>query len=124
MHMDRINADGKQAVVECCLAHGSDYTQTANRFGFTYQQVYGWVRKYHTMGLDSLRHGRNCFRELADWIAENQQIKKADLGLEMEAVLRWKIQQYRLQSYGAPDLSGVRQAVGYQSVKDLHEKRG
>lgn len=121
--MARINAGEKQAVVEYYLTHSSDYTQTANRFGFTYQQVYGWVRKYHTAGLDSLRHGRNCSRELSDWITENQQLKKANLELEMEAVLHREIQQHRRQSCGAPDISGVRQAAVYQAVKDLNEKR-
>ncbi|MBD5117584.1 MAG: helix-turn-helix domain-containing protein [Ruminococcaceae bacterium] len=36
----------KQAV-EHCIAHGKDYTLAAAHYGFTYQQIYGWVGKYH-----------------------------------------------------------------------------
>ena len=43
----------KQAV-EHCIAHGKDYALTAAHFGFTYQQIYGWVRKYHAAGLKEL----------------------------------------------------------------------
>ena len=40
----------------------------------------------------------------------------------MEAVLHRKLQQYRRQGRGSPDLSGVRQAAAYQVIKELHEE--
>ena len=62
-------------------------------------------------------------RELSDWVIENKQLKAVNLELEMEAVLHRKLQQYRRQGRGSPDLSGVRQAAAYQVIKELHEER-
>ena len=124
MRMARISGEEKQAAVEYCVAHDRDYAQTAERFGYTYQQVYGWVRKYHAAGLDSLREERKCSRALSDWIVENKQLKTVNLELEMEVVLHRKIQQHRRQGRSSPDLSGIRQADAYQVVKELHEERG
>ena len=121
--MAKISEEEKQAAVEFCIAHDRDYALTAERFGFTYQQVYGWVRKYHAAGLNSLREDRECSRELSDWVAENKQLKAVNLELEMEAVLHRKLQQYRHQGRSSPDLSGVRQAAAYQVIKELHEER-
>ena len=120
--MAKISEEEKQAAVEFCIAHDRDYALTAERFGFTYQQVYGWVRKYHAAGLNSLREDRECSRELSDWVAENKQLKAVNLELEIEAVLHRKLQQYRHQGRSSPDLSGVRQAAAYQAIKELHEE--
>lgn len=125
-HMARISVDEKQAAVEFCIAHGRDYMMTAERFGFSYHQVYGWVRNYHAAGISSLRHERECPKELSVWIAENQHLKTINLELEMEAALHRKLRQLQRQrlSCGVPDLSGVRQASAYQSIKELHEENG
>ena len=121
--MARISGEEKEKAVEFCIAHDRDYALTAERFGFTYQQIYGWVRKYHAAGLNSLREDRECSRELSDWVIENKHLKAVNLELEMEAVLHRKLQQYRRQGRGSPDLSGVRQAAAYQVIKELHEER-
>ena len=81
--------------MEFRIAHDRDYALTAERFGFTYQQIYGWVRKYHAAGLNSLREDRECSKDLSDWVIENKHLKAVDLELEMEAVLHRKLQQYR-----------------------------
>ena len=124
MRMARIRGEEKQAAVEYCVAHDRDCARTAERFGYTCQQVYGWVRKYHAAGLDSLREERKCSRALSDWIVENKQLKTVNLELEMEVVLHRKIQQHRRQGRSSPDLSGIRQADAYQVIKELHEERG
>ena len=123
MCMAKISGEEKQAAVEFCIAHDRDYALAAERFGITYQQVYGWVRKYHAAGVNSLRHERKYSRELSNWIAENKQLKTVNLELEMEAVLHQKLQQYRRQGRSSPDLSGVRQTAVYQTIKELHEER-
>ena len=69
--MARISGEEKEKAVEFFIAHDRDYALTAERFGFTYQQIYGWVRKYHAAGLNSLREDRECSRELSDWVIEN-----------------------------------------------------
>jgi len=122
--MARISGEEKQMAVEFCIAHDRDYTLTAERFGFTYQQVYGWVRKYHAAGLDSLREERKCPKELSNWIVENKQLKTVNLELEIEVALQQKRRQYRRKVHRAPDLSGVRKAAAYQAVKELHEECG
>ena len=123
-HMARISVEEKQAAVEFCIAHGRDYMMTAEQFGFSYHQVYGWVRNYHAAGISSLRHERECPKELSAWIVENQHLKTIHLELEMEAALRRKLRQLHRPSCGAPDFSGVRQAPAYQAVKELHEENG
>ena len=120
--MAKISGEEKEKAVEFCIAHDRDYALTAERFGFTYQQIYGWVRKYHAAGLNSLREDRECSRELSDWVIENKHLKAVNLELEMEAVLHRKLQQYRHQGRSSPDLSGVRQAAAYQAIKELHEE--
>lgn len=120
--MARISGEEKEKAVEFCIAHGRDYALTAERFGFTYQQIYGWVRKYHAAGLNSLREDREYSKELSDRVIENKHFKAVNLELEMEAVLHRKLQQYRRQGRGSPDLSGVRQAAAYQVIKELHEE--
>ena len=39
--MARISGGEKEKAVEFCIAHDRDYALTAERFGFTYQQIYG-----------------------------------------------------------------------------------
>ena len=93
--MAKISGEEKQAA-EFCITHDRDYALTADLFGFTSQQVYSWVRKYHAAGINSLRHERKCPRELSDWVTENKQLKTVNLKLEMEAVLHRKLQQGRV----------------------------
>lgn len=45
-------------IVLYCLANGHDCKKTASHFQVSYQQVYGWVKKYEAGGEDSLRDGR------------------------------------------------------------------
>ena len=45
-------------IVLYCLAHEKDYGKTAAQFQVSYQQVYGWVKKYDTGGEMALQDGR------------------------------------------------------------------
>jgi len=45
-------------IVLHCLARDKHYQETADSYGVSYQQVYQWVRKYETKGVDGLRDGR------------------------------------------------------------------
>ncbi|AKG34151.1 transposase [Paenibacillus durus ATCC 35681] len=45
-------------IVLYCLANGQDYTKAASHFQVSYQQVYGWVKKYQVGGEEALRDGR------------------------------------------------------------------
>ncbi|MGG2197760.1 helix-turn-helix domain-containing protein [Paenibacillus validus] len=45
-------------IVLYCLANGQEYKKAANHFQVSYQQVYGWVKKYEAGGQEALRDGR------------------------------------------------------------------
>lgn len=41
-------------IVSFCIANAKDYNLTANKFEVSYQQVYGWVKKYESIGPEGL----------------------------------------------------------------------
>lgn len=45
-------------IVLHCLNHNRNFNETANHFKVSYQQVYGWVKKYDTGGEEGLHDGR------------------------------------------------------------------
>lgn len=45
-------------IVLYCLAHAQDYRKAAEQFKVSYQQVYGWVKKYEVGGQEALQDGR------------------------------------------------------------------
>ena len=45
-------------IVLYCLAHAQDYRKAAEQFKVSYQQVYGWVKKYEAGGQEALQDGR------------------------------------------------------------------
>ena len=113
----------RKEAVEYCIAHGKDYTLTAAHFGFTYQQVYGWVRKYHMAGLKEL--GSLCSdRRGFGSSAENRRLLTNCNELEMELAIHQKLQQIRRCGVETPNFSGVRHEAVYQIIKELHEKDG
>ena len=45
-------------IVEYCISHSNDYASAAKEFNCSYGQVYSWVKKYVTDGMEGLRDGR------------------------------------------------------------------
>jgi transposase len=45
-------------IVLYCLAHAKDYKKVVDQFQVSYQQVYGWVKKYEAGGQEALQDGR------------------------------------------------------------------
>lgn len=45
-------------IVEYCISHSNDYAFAAKEFNCSYGQVYSWVKKYVTDGMEGLRDGR------------------------------------------------------------------
>jgi transposase len=66
-----------------CIAHQKDYGKTAAQFQVSYQQVYGWVRKYEAGGEEALRDGRGRTKEPEELTQEDRQ-KLAVKKLEAE----------------------------------------
>lgn len=70
-------------IVLYCLNHNRDFTKTAERFQVSYQQVYGWVKKYEAGGQDALRDGRGRTKA-SEELTEADQEKLAMKKLEYE----------------------------------------
>jgi len=45
-------------IVSHCIASNKDYGKTIEQYGVSYQQIYGWVRKYEMNGTDGLSDNR------------------------------------------------------------------
>lgn len=72
-------------IVLYCLANGQEYREAASHFQVSYQQVYGWVKKYELGGQDALRDGRGRTKtseELTE--AEQQKLAMKKLAYENE----------------------------------------
>jgi transposase-like protein len=83
-----------------CIKSSNNYGETALKYRVSYQQVYGWVKKYRAMGEAGLedRRGRRSGslpsrtpeEELRDRIA---QLEREKLDLEMENALLKKVKE-------------------------------
>jgi transposase-like protein len=72
-------------IVLYCLANEQDYKKTASHFHVSYQQVYGWVKKYQTNGQDALKDGRGRTKALEELTeAEGQKLAMKKLAYENE----------------------------------------
>lgn len=68
-------------IVLYCLAHEQDYRKTAEQFQVSYQQVYGWVKKYEIGGQEALHDGRGRIKapeELTDTDRHKLAMKKLE----------------------------------------------
>jgi transposase-like protein len=72
-------------IVLYCLANGQDYTKAAKQFHVSYQQVYGWVRRYAEGGQDALQDGRGRTKapeELTEVDEQKLAMKKLEYEIE------------------------------------------
>ncbi len=122
VHMVKCSESEKKSVAEYCVLHNRDYALTANCFGLTYQQVYGWVRKYHAANINAASHKKTSPANFAALLDENKQLKQYSLELEIKIALQRKLQQYRRQNCDLVDFSGIRNNAEFCAIKDLHEE--
>lgn len=122
--MTRTSYEKRKVAVEYCMEHGKDYKATAASFGCTYQQIYGWVRTYHSGGLEKL-YGihKTPQKKLTEVVEENKRLKKRESALELELAVRRRLQQCRLQRLGGADFSGTRNLSEYQVIEQLHQEQ-
>lgn len=82
--------DERIAIVEHCTANANNYSLTAKEFHCSYGQVYSWVKKYESQGIEGLydRRGRNKpaekLTELERLQAENRLLKAQAKQQQME----------------------------------------
>ncbi|MDR0294802.1 MAG: transposase [Prevotellaceae bacterium] len=50
--------DERIDIVSYCIANNKDYGKTIEQYDISYQQIYGWVRKYEMNGADGLADHR------------------------------------------------------------------
>jgi len=86
-------------IVQDCLESGKNYQETAEQYQVSYQQVYQWVRKYETGGLDSLKDRRGRSRKEEELTSEEKiklkmrHIQKENERLRAENALLKKLEE-------------------------------
>jgi transposase-like protein len=86
-------------IVSHCIANNNDYGKTVEQYGVSYQQVYGWVRKYKRDGPDGLvdRRGKRkdeLMMTEAEKLRAQLKLKEAEiLRLQMENDLLKKLEE-------------------------------
>lgn len=73
--------DERIEIVQHCLTNNRDYYKTAAQFEVTYQQVYQWVKKYESGGIERLKDGRGRSKskeELTDTDIQRLAMKKLE----------------------------------------------
>jgi len=90
--------DERIEIVGYCISNNKDYGKTINKYGVSYQQVYGWVKKYELDGIDGLddkRGKRKTESSMSEVEKLQAQIKLKDaenLRLQMENELLKKLE--------------------------------
>lgn len=86
-------------IVEYCISHSNNYSATAKEYSCSYNQVYSWVQKYNSKGIDGLKDGRGrnkSVEELSDQErleAENRLLKAELKKKQMELDLLKKLEE-------------------------------
>ena len=88
-------------IVAFCIEHGKDYTLTVETYQVSYQQIYTWVRKYESSGVDGLvdRRGKakaeDELTEVERLQQENRMLQAKLKDKEMEIALLKKLRELR-----------------------------
>lgn len=91
--------DERIEIVSYCIAKGNDYGAAIAKYRVSYQQIYGWVRKYEEKGVEGLTDRRGK-RKLLDEMteierlrAENKILKAENERKEMEIAVLKKVRE-------------------------------
>lgn len=91
--------DERVEIVEYCIAHGLNYTETAGKFNISYQQARNYVIKYKENGIEGLEDRRGCSKpeekksEIEKLKAENKILRSEKRQVEMELSFLKKLKQ-------------------------------
>lgn len=86
----RTTLDERVSIVEDCIANGRNYAETAKKHKVSYQQVYGWVRKYDNGSVDALKDRRGRTKPVSEMTEleklryENRMLKAENKHRQME----------------------------------------
>ena len=88
-------------IVAFCIEHGKDYGLTVETYQVSYQQIYSWVRKYESSGVDGLVDRRGKAKP-EDELTEAERLRQENRMLlaklkdkEMEIALLKKLRELR-----------------------------
>ena len=90
----------RKEIVEYCIEHERDYKGTASIYNVSYSQVYSWVKKYDSNGVDGLTDRRGHHKsddevdELERLRRENARLKRQLQEKDMLAELLKKVQEF------------------------------
>jgi len=85
-------------IVSHCIANNKDYGRSIEKYSVSYQQIYGWVRKYEKDGVDGLadrrgkRKDESSMSEVEKLQAQLKLQKAENLRLKMENELLKKLE--------------------------------
>ena len=85
-------------IVSHCIANNKDYGKTIERYSISYQQLYGWVRKYEKEGADGLvdrrgkRKDESSMSEIEKLRAQLKLKEAENIRLQMENELLKKLE--------------------------------
>ncbi|MBU3107475.1 helix-turn-helix domain-containing protein [Clostridium gasigenes] len=65
----------RMEIVTFCIANANDYKLTSNEYKVSYQQVYGWVKKYEKNDFDELVDRRGKHKTLEELNDSEKQLK-------------------------------------------------
>lgn len=88
-------------IVAFCIEHGKDYALAVETYQVSYQQIYSWVRKYETNGVEGLvdRRGKakpeEALSEVERLRQENRMLQAKLRDKEMEIALTKKLRELR-----------------------------
>lgn len=54
----KTSIDERIEIVQFCIAKGRNYNQASDKYQVSYQQIYGWVKKYEKLGVQGLEDHR------------------------------------------------------------------
>ena len=86
-------------IVEYCINHDLNYTQTTEQFQVSYGQVYSWVNKYNEHGISALKDNRGKgkpwedMNEVERLKAENKLLEAKNRQLQMENDVLKKLEE-------------------------------
>ncbi|WP_252249195.1 transposase [Clostridium sp. VAP23] len=70
-------------IIKYCIENENNYAETAEKYKASYQQVYSWIKKYQTKGIEGLQDGRGKRKKECE-MSELEKLKAKNKLLEAE----------------------------------------